>query len=167
MPLVGYASAGFDLFHVGHLNLLRNAKARCDYLIAGVVSDEVLRITKGIDPVIPANQRLEIVRNVRCVDDAVIATQIAKSAMWNVLRFDVLFEGDDWKGSDKGAALERELASVGIEVVYLPRTPITSSTTLRNVLYNLDRLLQQTASTASDAESSPVHPLSAAHHAFV
>jgi glycerol-3-phosphate cytidylyltransferase len=140
MPSIGYAPGAFDLFHVGHLNLLKHAKSRCDFLIAGVVSDEVLRTQKGVTPVIPLAERLEIVRNIRCVDDAVAAVVPDKLDIWRELRFDVFFKGDDWRGTEKGERLEREFAAVGVEVVYFPYTLSTSSTALRRTLDSINRL---------------------------
>ena len=131
---VGYAAGAFDLFHIGHLNILKHAKSQCDYLIAGVVSDEMLRQVKGIDPVIPLAERLEIVRNIGFVDEAVAETVPDKLDTWRELRFDVFFKGDDWRGTEKGLRLEREFAAVGVEVVYFPYTMTTSSTTLRRAL---------------------------------
>ena len=131
---VGYAAGAFDLFHIGHLNILKHAKNECDYLIAGVVSDEMLRLTKGIDPVIPLAERIEIVRSIGYVDEAVAETVPDKLQMWQELRFDVFFKGDDWRGTEKGLRLEREFAAVGVEVVYFPYTMTTSSTQLRQAL---------------------------------
>ena len=140
MPRTGYAPGAFDLFHVGHLNLLKHAKSRCDFLIAGVVSDEVLRTQKGVTPVIPLAERLEIVRNIRFVDDAVAAVVPDKLDIWRELRFDVFFKGDDWRGTEQGERLEREFAAVGVEVVYFPYTLSTSSTALRRALDSINRL---------------------------
>ncbi|GAB3574890.1 adenylyltransferase/cytidyltransferase family protein [Leifsonia lichenia] len=131
---VGYAAGAFDLFHIGHLNILKHAKSQCDYLIAGVVSDEMLRQVKGIDPVIPLAERLEIVRSIGFVDEAVAETVPDKLDTWRELQFDVFFKGDDWRGTEKGLRLEREFAAVGVEVVYFPYTMTTSSTTLRRAL---------------------------------
>lgn len=139
MTRIGYAAGAFDLFHVGHLNLLTHAKSQCDHLIAGVVSDELLRTTKGISPVVPLAERLEIVRNVRCVDDARPEVLPDKLDTWRELRFDVFFKGDDWRGTEKGRRLERRFAAVGVEVVYFPYTMTTSSTKLRAAL---DALLE-------------------------
>jgi glycerol-3-phosphate cytidylyltransferase len=140
MPRTGYAPGAFDLFHVGHLNLVKHAKSRCDFLIAGVVSDEVLRSQKGVTPIIPLAERLEIVRNIRFVDDAVAAVVPDKLDIWRELRFDVFFKGDDWRGTEKGERLEREFTAVGVEVVYFPYTLSTSSTALRKALDSINRL---------------------------
>lgn len=141
---IGYAAGAFDLFHVGHLNILKHAKSQCDYLIAGVVSDEMLLETKGISPVIPLAERLEIVRNIRYVDEARAEVVPDKLETWRDVRFDVFFKGDDWRGTEKGLRLEREFAAVGVEVVYFPYTMSTSSTALRRAL------------TAITAGSSPL-----------
>jgi glycerol-3-phosphate cytidylyltransferase len=131
---VGYAAGAFDLFHIGHLNILKHAKNECDYLIAGVVSDEMLRLSQGVDPVIPLAERIEIVRHIAYVDEAVAETVPDKLDMWRELHFDVFFKGDDWRGTEKGLRLEREFAAVGVEVVYFPYTMTTSSTQLRKAL---------------------------------
>ena len=131
---VGYVPGVFDMFHVGHLNILRNARLACDRLIAGVVSDERACAVKGALPVVSEVERLEIVRAIRYVDDAVLEDVEEKLTMWERLRFDVIVKGDDWRGTAKGDKLERDFASVGVEVVYLPYPLHTSSTLLRKVL---------------------------------
>ena len=138
MIRIGYAPGAFDLFHIGHLNLLRRAKERCDFLIAGVVADEVLIRHKKVTPVIPLAERLEIVRNVRFVDMAHAAMTNDKIEIWQELRFNVLFKGDDWQGTEKGDRLERDFAALGVEVVYFPYTQATSSSALRRTLQNID-----------------------------
>ncbi|TDC24196.1 cytidyltransferase [Streptomyces sp. 8K308] len=131
---VGYAPGVYDLFHVGHLNILRHARSRCDYLVAGVVSDEMAELAKGRPPVIPLVERLEIVRSIRFVDAAFVETVPDKLETWQQVRFDVLFKGDDWRGTPRGDRLERDFATVGVEVVYFPYTVHTSSTQLRAAL---------------------------------
>lgn len=138
---IGYAAGAFDLFHVGHLNLLRNARERCDVLIAGVVSDEMLREVKGIEPVIPTVERAEIVRQVRFVDHVHVETTPSKLDAWRDLRFTQFFKGDDWRGTPKGRLLEEQFAEVGVEIVYLPYTMHTSSTALRLALAALSGAL--------------------------
>ena len=131
---IGYAAGAFDLFHIGHLNLLRHARSQCDYLIAGVVSDELLETTKGSLPVIPLVERLEIVGSLSCVDRAVPEVLPDKLDTWQHLRFNVFFKGDDWRGTAKGRRLEKAFAAVGVRVVYFPYTVHTSSTVLRRTL---------------------------------
>ncbi|MFI7589622.1 adenylyltransferase/cytidyltransferase family protein [Spongisporangium articulatum] len=130
--LVGYVPGAWDMFHIGHLNILRRAKEQCDHLIAGVVTDEVLLASKGKLPVVPLEERLEIVGALRCVDEVVTDIAADKVVMWRELGgFDVLFKGDDWKGTPKGDRLETGMASVGAKVMYFPYTVHTSSTLLR------------------------------------
>lgn len=131
---IGYAAGAFDLFHVGHLNLLRHAKQHCDVLVAGVVSDEMLREVKGTEPMIPTNERAEIVRNLRFVDRVHVETTPSKLDAWQDVRFTHFFKGDDWRGTPKGIRLEQQFAQVGVEVCYFPYTMHTSSTALRRAL---------------------------------
>lgn len=131
---VGYAPGAYDLFHVGHLNLLRHARDRCDHLVAGVVSDELAERAKGRPPVVPLVERLEIVRSIRFVDAAFVETVPDKLETWRQVRFDVLFKGDDWRGTAKGERLEADFRTVGVEIVYFPYTVHTSSTQLRRAL---------------------------------
>jgi glycerol-3-phosphate cytidylyltransferase len=143
---IGYAAGGFDLFHVGHLNLLRHAREHCDELIAGVVSDEMLRSVKGVEPVVPTLERVEIVRSIRWVDRVHIETVPDKLETWRQVGFTHFFKGDDWRGTEKGLRLERDFAEVGVEIVYFPYTAHTSSTTLRRALAQLDALADAEAS---------------------
>ncbi|HET6634282.1 MAG TPA: adenylyltransferase/cytidyltransferase family protein [Streptomyces sp.] len=145
---VGYAPGAYDLFHIGHLNLLRHARDRCDHLVAGVVSDEMAERAKGRPPVVPLIERLEIVRSVRFVDAAFVETVPDKLETWQQIRFDVLFKGDDWRGTAKGDALEAKFAAVGVEIVYFPYTVHTSSTQLRRALDALSPATSATPRTA-------------------
>jgi glycerol-3-phosphate cytidylyltransferase len=134
LTVIGYAPGAYDLFHIGHLNILTRAAEYCDKLIAGVVTDDVVMRAKGKSPVIPLAERLAIVRSVRYVDEAVPDPYVDKFQMWPRLRYDVLFKGDDWRGTEKGEALEARLAEVGARVVYFPYTLHTSSTLLRKMI---------------------------------
>ena len=134
MTVIGYAPGAYDLFHVGHLNILKHAAEHCDHLIAGVVSDEMLLQTKGRLPVVPLAERMEIVRALRFVDDVHAEVVPDKIDTWRDVRFDVIFKGDDWRGTPKGERLERDFAAVGVEVRYFPYTMHTSSTALRKAL---------------------------------
>jgi glycerol-3-phosphate cytidylyltransferase len=131
--VVGYVPGAFDLFHIGHLNILRRASLSCDHLIAGVVSDEVAQFQKGRRPVVPEQERLEIVQSMRMVDEAVIEWTTDKLVTWERVGFDVLFKGDDWRGSEKWTRLEAEFAPRGVRVAYLPYTGYTSTTKLRDL----------------------------------
>lgn len=145
MTRIGYVPGVYDMFHIGHLNILRNARLHCDHLIAGVVSDEMAERAKGRRPVVPLVERLEIVRSIRYVDDVAAEMVPDKVRMWEQLRFDVLIKGDDWRGTPKGVALEKAMASVGVEVAYLPYTAHTSSTLLRRVLDDLPSVVRSHA----------------------
>ncbi|WP_234329959.1 adenylyltransferase/cytidyltransferase family protein [Streptomyces viridochromogenes] len=131
---LGYAPGVFDLFHVGHLNILRRARGHCDRLVAGVCSDELVVRLKGRPPVVPLAERLQIVRSVRYVDETFVATVDDKIQIWKEVGFDVIFKGDDWLGTDVWTTLEAEFARVGVKVLYFPYTVHTSSTLLRDAL---------------------------------
>lgn len=138
---IGYAPGAYDMFHVGHLNILRHAKSRCDYLIAGVVSDEMCERTKGKTPVIPLAERMEIVQHISFVDQIYAERTPSKLDSWRDLDFTHIFKGDDWRGTAKGFQLEQDFAGVGVQVVYFPYTTHTSSTLLRRTLHAIDAAL--------------------------
>ncbi len=131
---VGYAPGVYDLFHVGHLNILRLARSQCDHLVVGVVSDEMALRAKGHPPVIPLAERVEIVEHIDLVDEVLVETVPDKLEVWRQHPFDVIFKGDDWRGTPKGDKLERDFAAVGVEVRYFPYTVTTSSTLVRHAL---------------------------------
>jgi glycerol-3-phosphate cytidylyltransferase len=133
---IGYTSGVYDLFHVGHLNLLRNAKGMCDKLIVGVTSDELVSY-KNKKAVIPHSERMEIVRSSRYVDSVVPQEDMDKFEMWKKLKFDVMFVGDDWFASEKWEELENQFKEVGVRIVFFPYTKGTSSTLLNQVLVKL------------------------------
>ncbi|MBD5786513.1 adenylyltransferase/cytidyltransferase family protein [Cellulosimicrobium terreum] len=147
---IGYAPGAWDLFHVGHLNVLRHARSQCDYLVAGVVDDDMLELAKGRRPVIPVTERAEIVRHLQFVDEVFVETQPDKVETWRRRPFDVFFKGDDWRGTPKGEELERRFAEVGVEVVYFPYTMHTSSTALRRALALLERVASPDAEASRD-----------------
>lgn len=128
--IVGYTTGVFDMFHIGHLNILRRAKEKCDYLIVGVSTDELVREYKHKTPVIPFKDRLEIVQAIKYVDEVVPQTNMNKLEAWERLKFDVIFHGDDWKGTAMYDELEKNLKGVGVNIVYLPHTEGISSTML-------------------------------------
>ena len=132
--ITGYVPGGFDMLHVGHLNILTEAAKRCDRLIAGVATDESLERMKGRGPIVPLTERMSMVAALRMVDSVVPDYDQDKRLAWKRSPFDVLFKGTDWKDTDKGRRLEAEMAEVGASVVYLPYTPTTSSTMLRRTL---------------------------------
>lgn len=134
--IVGFTQGTFDMFHVGHLNLLKNAKKHCDHLIVGVNADELVMRYKNKKPVVPIDERVQIVEAIRYVDEVIITTSLEKREAWERKRFDKLFIGDDWKGSERWNQTEEEMKAYGAEVVYLPYTQTTSSTLLREKLLN-------------------------------
>ena len=130
---IGYTSGVFDLFHIGHLNLLKNAKGLCDKLIVGVTVDALVKY-KHKNSVIPFEERIEIVRNIKCVDAAIPQEDLDKFKMWEKITFDVLFVGDDWCQSPRWKALEQKFKKVGVRIIYFPYTKGTSSTLLNDTL---------------------------------
>lgn len=131
---IGYTTGVFDMFHIGHLNILRQAKAQCDYLIVGVSTDDVVRTYKHKTPVIPFEERLEIVAAIRYVDEAVPQYSMNKREAWERLHFDVLFHGDDWKGSALYEKYRKEFEGTGVEFVFFPHTNGVSSTELSKLI---------------------------------
>lgn len=131
---VGYTTGVFDMFHIGHLNILRRAKEQCDYLIVGVSTDELVKEYKNKTPIIPFEERAEIVQSIDCVDRVIAQENRDKYEAWRELKFDVMFVGDDWKGKPLFMKVEEEFKKVGVDVVYFPYTKDTSSTILREKL---------------------------------
>ena len=128
---IGYTQGVFDMFHIGHLNLINNAKARCDYLIVGVNSDELVASYKNKVPVVGQDYRKMIVENIKAVDEAHIVDTLDKLEILKQISFDTIFIGDDWKGSQRWSATQESLKAHGVEVVFLPYTQNISSTMLR------------------------------------
>lgn len=134
---VGYTTGVFDMFHIGHLNILKNAKDQCEHLIVGVSTDDVVESYKHKTPIIPFEERIAIVESIRYVDEAVPQVSMDKMAAWEKLHFDVLFHGSDWKGSDMYEEIIRDFQNIGVDVVFLPHTEGVSSTQLSSLLENV------------------------------
>ncbi len=134
---IGYTTGVYDMFHIGHLNVLKRAKELCEYLIVGVSTDELVESYKHKKPIIPFEERAEIVKAIRYVDEVVPQTSMDKLQAWEKLRFEAMFHGSDWKGSDMYNRLIVDLKSVGAEVVFLPHTEGVSSTLLSDVLHKI------------------------------
>ena len=134
--MVGYTSGVYDLFHVGHLNLLKNARGLCDKLIVGVTSDELVSY-KNKKAVIPHSERMEIVRNIKFVDAVVPQNDMDKIKMWERLKFDIMFVGDDWFDTPKWKELDSKFKSLGVKIIYFPYTKGVSSTLINSTLDNL------------------------------
>ena len=128
---VGYTTGVFDMFHIGHLNILKHAKEQCDYLIVGVSTDELVQSYKHRKPIIPLEQRVAIVEAIKYVDRVVLQTSMDKMAAYNELHFDAIFHGDDWKGSPLYNEVVKKFAEVGVDMVFLPHTDGISTTLIR------------------------------------
>lgn len=134
--IIGYTSGVFDLFHIGHLNMLKNARSYCDKLIVGVSSDELVSY-KNKKAVIPFNERIEIVRSISYVDLAIPQNDMDKISLWKKLKYDVLFVGDDWYNTEKWNEFEKQFNTHGVKIIFFPYTKGTSSTLINKVLLNL------------------------------
>lgn len=132
--VIGFTAGTFDMFHIGHLNLLRNARSRCDYLIVGVNSDRLVEEYKGKKAVVPLEERMEIIRELRCVDEVIRIDSLNKEISWKQKNYNLLFIGDDWKGNPRWEQTEIQMAEYGVKVIYLPHTDGTTSTLLREKL---------------------------------
>ncbi|MCR4643713.1 MAG: adenylyltransferase/cytidyltransferase family protein [Lachnospiraceae bacterium] len=128
---VGYTDGVYDLFHVGHLNMIQTAKEYCNSLIVGVHGDDVVEEYKHRRPIINENDRKRIVESIKGVDRAVINRFRDKIKLWELYHFDVIFIGDDWKGTERWNNFEKELAKIGVDVVYVPYTKGISTSDIR------------------------------------
>lgn len=131
---IGYTAGVYDMFHIGHLNLLKKAKEQCDYLIVAVSIDELIQKEKNKQPIIPYEERAEIIQSIKYVDKVVPQVDKNKFRAWEKYKFDVMFVGDDWKGKPIFQEAEKKLAEVDVDVVYFPYTKHISSTILRKRL---------------------------------
>ena len=128
---IGYTQGTFDMFHLGHLNLLHQASEQCDCLIVGVNSDQLVYQYKHKHPVVNEHNRMAIVSELRCVEEVVLCNTLSKTDAWQKLHFDAVFIGNDWKGDERWSQTERDLKPLGAEVVYLQHTDGVSSSLLR------------------------------------
>ena len=135
-PTIGYTTGVFDLFHVGHVKMLANAKSLCDKLIVGVTTDALVAY-KNKRAVIPFEERIEIVRSIKSVDAAVPQDSMDKMEAWKRYHFDLMFVGDDWLNTPKWKEFEEQFRAVGVRIVYFPYTKGTSSTLINQVLLDL------------------------------
>ena len=143
--MIGYTAGVYDLFHIGHLNLLKNAKAMCDKLVVGVTTDDLVSY-KGKKAMIPFEDRIEIVRSIKYVDAVVPQSDMDKLTMCKKLGAQILFVGDDWYGTEKWKKYEEEFKQAGIQIVYFPYTKGVSST-----------LITKTLETVRDNPASRIH----------
>lgn len=136
---VGYTTGVFDMFHIGHLNILRRAKEQCEFLIVGVTTDELVSY-KNKRAVIPYCERIEIVKSIKYVDKGVPQKNMNKIQAWEKYKFDVMFVGSDWKGTKRWNKFEKQFSKVGVDIVYFPYTKYTSSTLLRETLQKINNI---------------------------
>lgn len=136
--LIGYTTGVFDLFHVGHLNVIKRAKEQCDYLIVGVSTDTLVESYKYHKPVIPFEERVAIVEALKYVDQVVPQESMDKFEAWEKYKFNVIFHGDDWKDTELYRTMKQKLESVGVKSVYFPYTKNTSSTLISSVLKKIN-----------------------------
>ena len=129
--IVGYTTGVYDMFHIGHLNILKRAKEQCDYLIVGVSTDELVNKEKNKIPIIPFEHRLEIIKSIKYVDEVVPQINKNKLEAYYKLGFNKMFVGSDWKGTPQWERFEKEFSPLNVEIVYLPHTDGISSTELR------------------------------------
>lgn len=135
--IIGYTAGVYDMFHIGHLNLIRKSKEQCDYLIVGVSTDELVIKEKNKVPVIPYRERYEIVKSIKYVDKVVPQINKNKIEAWNKYHFNVMFVGSDWKGTELWNNFEKQFSEIGVKIVYLPHTDGVSSTELTKVIKNI------------------------------
>lgn len=135
--IVGYTTGVYDMFHIGHLNVIKRAKEQCDYLIVGVSTDELVMHDKKKTPVIPYEERAAIIAALKYVDEVVPQSDKNKFEAWKRYHFDKMFVGSDWKGTRQWKQYEEEFTPVGVEIIYLPHTDGISSTKLTGVIKGL------------------------------
>lgn len=135
---IGYTDGVYDLFHVGHLNMIQTAKKHCETLIVGVHGDDVVEEYKHRRPIINEEDRRRIIESIKGVDRAVINRFRDKMKLWELYHFNVIFIGDDWKGTERWINFEKELAKIGVDVVYVPYTKGISTTEIREMIARTD-----------------------------
>ena len=135
---IGYTTGVYDMFHIGHLNIIKKAKEQCEYLIVGVSTDEVVKSYKHKKPIIPFDERYAIIEALKYVDKVVPQTNMNKMEAWKQLHFDAIFHGTDWKGSEMYNKMITEFNQIGVDIVFLPHTEGVSSTLLSEVLRKID-----------------------------
>lgn len=135
--IIGYTTGVYDMFHIGHLNVIKRAKEQCDYLIVGVSTDELVQKEKGKTPVISFEERCAIVSAIKYVDEVVPQIDKNKLGAWEKYHFDKMFVGSDWKDTPQWNEFEKQFKPHGVEIVYLPHTDGISSTKLTGVIKNL------------------------------
>lgn len=154
--IIGYTAGVFDLFHIGHVNLLRNAKSMCDHLIVTVSTDELVKSYKNKMPLIPFEQRIEIVRSCKYVDAVIPQEDRNFFEAWKKMKFNIMFIGGDWYGTDEIQALEKKFKEVGVKVIYLPYTRNISSTTINKILDEDNKNLNKKVPESNGGSNSSI-----------
>jgi len=132
--VIGYTTGVYDLFHVGHVKLLKNAKGLCDYLIVGCTIDELVNQRKDKNPIIPFEERVEILKSIKYVNSVVPQDTMNKIEAWERYKFDIMFVGDDWKDSPQWNVIENQFKELGVKIIYFPYTKGTSSTKINKII---------------------------------
>ena len=135
--VIGYTTGVYDMFHIGHLNIIRRSKEQCDFLIVGVSTDELVQKEKNKTPVIPYEERAEIIGALKYVDQVVPQSSKNKMEAWENYHFNKMFVGSDWKGSPQWEAFEKQFAPLGVEIIYLPYTDGVSCTKLAGAMKDM------------------------------
>lgn len=134
MIKIGYTTGVFDMFHIGHLNIIKQSKENCDFLIVGVTSDEEVMRVKNKKTIIPLEQRIKIVEAIKYVDKVIIEDDVDKIKAWNEIHYDILFKGSDWKNSSEFTKYENFFFDKGVEICFFEYTPGISSSKIREKL---------------------------------
>ena len=137
--IIGYTAGVFDMFHIGHLNRIKGAKEKCDYLIVGVNSDMLVEEYKNRRPIINQKDRLEIINSIKYVDEAVLVDTRDKKNAYDKYKFDILIAGEEWRNTESYLKAERDLKKLGVEIFYEPYTDGISSTILKKILTDTDK----------------------------
>jgi len=132
--IIGYTTGVFDLFHIGHVKILKKAKSLCDKLIVGVSTNGLVKKYKNKQPIIPYNERVEIIRSIKFVDLVLPQNSLNKTQSYKKLKYDIIFVGDDWYASKKWKLFDKQFKKLGVKIVYLPYTKKTSSTKINKIL---------------------------------
>lgn len=135
--IIGYTTGVYDMFHIGHLNVIQRAKEQCDYLIVGVSTDELVKIEKNKTPVIPFAERAAIVGAIKYVDQVVPQIDKNKFGAWEKYHFNRMFVGSDWEGTPQWVGYEKQFKPYGVEIIYLPHTDGVSSTELTRIIKDI------------------------------
>ena len=137
--IIGYTTGVFDLFHIGHLNIIKESKKKCDYLIVAVSNDKLVFKLKKKKPVIPFKERIEIIKSLKYVDRAVEEKVDDKTKVKNKYKINIIFKGDDWKNTRKWNQLEKELKKQNIKIIFIKYTKKTSSSLIKKILNKMDK----------------------------